>query len=104
MQKILIFSFVASFVLVMSCSKSKFDFKKPETYPVYNGSDLGVSWLPDRTVFKIWAPTASSVVVRIYNQGDGGEVSLKTELEETKDGVWEGKVNQNLLTSFIHFR
>lgn len=104
MHKILIFSFVASFVLVMSCSKSKFDFKKPETYPVYNGNDLGVTWSPDQTIFKIWAPTASSVVVRIYNQGDGGEVSLKTELEETKDGVWEGKVNQNLLNQFYTFQ
>ena len=32
---------------------------------VYEGNDLGVSWTPERTFIKIWAPTARRIFFRL---------------------------------------
>jgi len=44
-----------------------------DKYPVYTGHDLGVKYSPLKTVFKVWAPKASQVKLRLYDAGDGGE-------------------------------
>lgn len=39
-----------------------------DTY-VYDGDDLGVTYTPTQSTFKLWAPTSSVVKLRIYNNG-----------------------------------
>ncbi len=60
-----------------------------EDYPVYQGSDLGVHWTPERTVFRIWSPAAEQVWLRIYEAGQGGEATLQQELERGEQGSWQ---------------
>ena len=43
-------------------------FEKAFTYA---GSDLGALWSPECTRFRVWAPTASAVRLRLYPDGDG---------------------------------
>ncbi len=53
----------------------------------YNGP-LGV--IPDKTsgcIFKLWAPTASEVTLKLYDAGEGGEAVL-TEPMTNENGVW----------------
>ena len=35
----------------------------------YDGNDLGVTYTPNSTTFKVWAPTASIVRLMIYKSG-----------------------------------
>ena len=55
----------------------------------YDGDDLGATILADgKTQFKVWAPTASEVVLCLYENGDGGEAFAKVPMERQDKGVW----------------
>lgn len=65
----------------------------------YTGNDLGANWTEEKTVFKVWAPTADSVKVCLYEGGMSGTDDKIDELEMIKgdNGVWtaEKQGNQN---------
>ena len=58
-------------------------------YPVYEGGDLGCTYTPDQALFKIWAPTAESVVLRLYEKGVGGEAIETVSMKSAENGVWQ---------------
>ena len=68
-------------------SYSTKDFE--ETY-TYTGADLGAVWTKEKTVFRVWAPTAISVRVRLYKSGALGANDLLKQLEMRPDvnGTW----------------
>ena len=37
----------------------------------YDGDDLGAVYTVEKTNFRLWAPTAESVVLRLFERGDG---------------------------------
>ncbi len=56
----------------------------------YDGDDLGAVIQPDgTTTFKVWAPTASKVVLNLFEAGDGGEAFSSVEMEKAEKGVWQ---------------
>ena len=61
-----------------------------ETKYTYAGGDLGAVWTPEKTVFRVWAPTAISVRVRLYGSGTPGTNDLLEQLEMRRDvkGTW----------------
>ena len=56
----------------------------------YQGSDLGSTWTKDSTTFRVWAPTATNVLVNLYETGDPAALDLIDQLAMTKDiqGTW----------------
>jgi len=66
----------------------KFNHIDFSTYPSYNGDDLGVFWSPERTLIKIWAPTAKIIELRLYKDGSSGEAYYKTNLQKLDHGIW----------------
>ena len=56
----------------------------------YEGNDLGATWTKDSTTFRVWAPTATAVMVNLYETGDPAEPDLIDQLEMTKSekGTW----------------
>src|SRR5476651_317004 len=75
-----------------------------DDYPVYTGNDLGVSYSPLKTVFKVWAPKASAVKLRLYAAGDGGEAINTLDLLKSKNGIWQLTVNKNLKNKYYTFQ
>ena len=71
-------------------------FEKAYTY---EGSDLGATWTAEKTAFRLWAPTATKVVVNLYESGTEGTDDLIESIEMTPDvnGTWiaekEGDLN-----------
>ena len=61
------------------------DFIKNYTY---DGNDLGAVIKGDQTTFKLWAPTASRVVLNLFTAGDGGDPYLSVDMEYGAKGVW----------------
>ena len=63
------------------------DFEEKYTY---TGTDLGAVWTKEKTVFRVWAPTAISVRVRLYKSGTLGANDLLEQLEMRPDanGTW----------------
>ena len=71
------------------------DFESKYTY---EGDDLGAVWTAEQTTFKVWAPTATSVRVNLYESGTEGTEDLIASIEMTaqEQGVWVAAVEGNL--------
>lgn len=89
------FRMIVCLMMVITTAKSQFSTDK---YPVYEPGDLGLQYQPTASVLKVWAPTASKMVFRLYKMGVGG--SAVKEINGIKDqwgvytafaeGNWEG--------------
>lgn len=58
-----------------------------ETYS-YNGSDLGALWTKNETRFRVWAPTASKVVINLYKTGDKEDLFHTVPMNKDSQGTW----------------
>ena len=54
----------------------------------YDGTDLGAVIHGDSTTFKVWAPTASKVVLNLFEAGDGVEAYKSVDMVLGEKGVW----------------
>ncbi len=54
----------------------------------YDGDDLGAVISGENTTFKVWAPTASKVVLNLFTAGNGGEAYKTVEMVRGDKGVW----------------
>ena len=50
----------------------------------YHGHDLGATWSPVQTVFKLWAPTAEAVQLRLYQSGDPNNTDLIEKMKSKR--------------------
>ena len=77
----------AGYVIRMPSVYSTVDFEETFTY---EGDDLGAVWTAEKTAFRVWAPTASSVKVNLYQSGTAGTDDLLDQVEMTRDvkGTW----------------
>ena len=82
----------------------KFNHIDFSTYPYYASNDLGVFWSESQTVFKIWAPTALKVELRLYETGTGGKFYAKENLESSGNGTWKAIIKGNLKGKFYTFK
>ena len=65
-----------------------FDSPAFEAKYTYAGDDLGAVIQGDHTTFKVWAPTASKVVLNLFEAGDGGTAFATVDMEKKAQGVW----------------
>lgn len=54
----------------------------------YDGGDLGAIINGDSTTFKVWAPTASRVVLNLFTSGHEGEAYKTVDMTKSERGVW----------------
>ena len=76
----------------------EYEIKMPNVYSTkafedaytYTGNDLGVTFAPGKTSFRVWAPTATDVKVNLYGSGTTGEDDMVGQLQMTPDvnGTW----------------
>ncbi len=76
-------------------------YNAKEIYPLYDGDDLGATYTPEKTVFKVWAPSAVSVSINIYKTGSdveqgAGKVIGMAMNKDTETGVWSAHVKSDL--------
>lgn len=71
----------------MNGCQSTTEKETTDGYPVYHGNDLGVNYTRDKTTFRIWAPSASEIIVRIYDQGIEGNMLESHNMKADKDGT-----------------
>ena len=65
----------------------------------YGGDDLGATWSPEKTTFRVWSPTADAVSVHLYESGhEGGLEDMLQSIPMTPDvnGTWVATVEGNL--------
>ena len=54
----------------------------------YDGTDLGAVIQGSNTTFKVWAPTASKVVLNLFEAGDGVDAYKSVDMVLGEKGVW----------------
>lgn len=63
----------------------------------YAGDDLGAVYTKEKTVFRVWAPTASEVSLNLYEEGNGDNLMETLPMQADVKGTWvcekEGDLN-----------
>ena len=54
----------------------------------YDGNDLGAIIDGNNTTFKVWAPTATKVVLNLFEKGDGVSAYKSVDMVKGDKGVW----------------
>ena len=63
----------------------------------YDGNDLGATYTPEATTFKVWSPTATAITLNLYATGsdseEGAEDLGKDEMVQITESVGDESVN-----------
>lgn len=70
------------------------------TYPEYTEKPLGITYTHHETWFRLWAPTAHSVVFRLYQQGHGPCLISEHSMVKGHAGEWEIHLKGNFHGSY----
>ncbi len=73
-----------AFITSLFSSKAQSD----KQYPTYTGKDLGLTFVKNNANFRIWAPTATQIKLRLYSKGIGGEPVQTIAMKKAQQGTW----------------
>lgn len=76
-------------------------YNSSDSYATYSGDDLGATYTPSSTTFKVWAPNASNVVLKIYATGSDSEegaanLGSYSMSKNSSNNVWSVTVQGDL--------
>lgn len=74
------------------------------SYPVYTGSDLGLTYSQKASTFKIWAPTATAAKLNVYKSDMGGTASRSIQMSSGENGIWLITLPENLKNNYYTFQ
>ncbi len=90
-------------ILLVNCSDPRPQYDSLEDYPVYPYGDLGVSYAPASTTFKLWSPAAQDARLRLYDTDERGtEAHSVTDMDEV-DGAWTVTIDGDLDGTYYTF-
>ncbi len=69
----------------------------------YDGDDLGAIVSGGKTTFKLWAPTASKVVLNLFDSGHEGTAYKSVDLQRADKGVWERVEDESLYGKYYTY-
>src|SRR6188472_2147468 len=75
-------------LLYMSVLKNSISQSLYAGYPVFAGSDLGLTYTKNASAFRIWSPTAEAARILLYDEGKGGEATQTLPLLKGEQGSW----------------
>ncbi len=83
--------------------KKYFDSREFRERYHYDGV-LGALWAPGKTTFRLWAPTAQDVTLRLFKRGRGGRALEQFPLAPGEQGVWSLEVPGDLDGVYYDYR
>ena len=84
-------------VATIACSNKQ----TSEAFPVPEKPILEMDYSADKTTFEVWAPTAESAVVRLY---DGDTMVEELKMKSKKDGLWSATAKGDKKGLFYAFQ
>ena len=69
----------------------------------YEGDDLGFTYSKDKTSFRVWAPTASHVVLNLYEAGSGDNLIEQIDMTRDVKGTWVADVSGDLNLTYYTY-
>ena len=97
---------ITALLLIMNyaCKEATPEYSSYEAYPVYKGKDLGLSYSPEQSVFKLWSAAVSNVKLNLYSTSSD-ETAIRTEyLKRGNNGVWDTTIEGDLKGKYYTFQ
>ena len=87
------------------CEEKRVFFRKvlDEEEFIYREDDLGLTYSPGKSSFRVWAPTATRVELVLYDQGDS-QSGRTIEMAKGNKGTWLTEVEGDLKGKFYTYR
>lgn len=98
---------IATSMIVASCQSEGYQppqYESYDDYPAYSGDDLGLTYTPESSGFRLWSPAAQAVRLHFYSQPLGGEPTRTTEMERSEQGTWTASFEEDLLGTFYAYQ
>lgn len=73
-------------------------------YPVYKGTDLGLTYSALVSTFRIWSPTAEKAQLLVYKNGIDGSPLQVFDMHKSDGGTWTASWKGNHKRQFYVFR
>ena len=105
MKKPFVLAIAAGLLTVMSCNNQNNvtvgDFA---SYPAYTKGDLGLTYTPQASTIKLWAPSADCVQLNVYDQGSESEAIETVQMERGAKGTWKATLKGDRKGQFYTFQ
>lgn len=95
--------FCLSSTLLFSCSQRKTSYASLDDFPETEES-LWLEYSAEKTVFKVWSPTAEKVFLNFYEKGNGGDAFKTQELNPNERGLWMKEVFGDLNGTYYTYQ
>lgn len=82
---------------------SVFDKRFDEVFS-YDGDDLGATWHPHGSRFRLWAPTASEAFLVLYRTWDAPEPLKTVPMNRDRQGTWTASLEGDWNGTFYTYR
>ncbi|WP_271711527.1 type I pullulanase [Marinigracilibium pacificum] len=92
------------FFFMISCTNQTKEVLVGEEYPVYTGNDLGLTYSSEKSIFKLWAPSADMVDLIFYDNDLEGEETARYPMTPIENGVWEFEFEGDAKGKFYTFQ
>jgi len=76
------------FLSMMTVHRGFGQFQDSKIYPVYHGNDLGLTYTPQKSSFKIWSPTADAARITFYGSSLGSDIVSTHLMQQSEQGTW----------------
>ncbi|NVK82789.1 MAG: type I pullulanase [Cytophagia bacterium] len=86
-------SLLISLLLIMTSCQTQPEYESLTDYPVYEGNDLGFTYSPNQTSFRLWSPAAQEVKLHLYSAGNGDNLEASYPMKRDEAGTWTYKVS-----------
>ncbi len=73
-------------------------------YPVYTGKDLGLTYRTSYSQFRVWAPTADTLLLNIYSDGISGVPEKAITMTKDIEGTWLTRLNGDWVGHYYTFK
>jgi pullulanase len=73
-------------------------------FPIYSGTDLGVTYSKKSTTWRVWSPPAEEMTLRIYKDGTTESLLESQSMTKDENGVWSIKINGNQANKFYTYQ
>ena len=97
-------SMVLAIGLLVSFSSGSTKFESYDEYPVYNGSDLELTYTPQSSKFRVWSPAADEVKLLLFDSGSEGSAYEMKDMKRSKNGTWIATADGDLKGKFYTFQ
>ncbi len=94
-----------SFLIILLSACISVEEQNPfKDYPTYSKNDLGLTYTPQKSTFRVYAPEADAVYMNFYEDGVIEESYLVDQMLLGDSGVWETTIDGDLLGKFYTFQ